>query len=147
MLDPTVMLGTSTPRADPSGDYAWEVFRKADKLRPGAFAALERKALKLVGGPDAPNAPAGRTVYAMLIAEGKADLFLTYCTNAMEAKKEVTGAQIVVLPEELSVGADYGLTVITNAPPDAYRFAMSILSADGQRVLARYGFSAPALPQ
>jgi molybdate transport system substrate-binding protein len=147
MLDPAVKLGTSTPRADPSGDYAWEVFRKADKLRPGAFAALERKALKLVGGPDAPTAPAGRTVYGMLIAEGKADLFLTYCTNAMEAKKEVTGAQIVALPDELAVGADYGLIVIANAPPDAYRFAMSVLSADGQRILAKHGFSAPALPQ
>jgi molybdenum ABC transporter molybdate-binding protein len=147
MLDPAVKLGTSTPRADPSGDYAWEVFRKADKLRPGAFAALERKALKLVGGPDAPTAPAGRTVYGMLIAEGKADLFLTYCTNAMEAKKDVAGAQIVALPEELAVGADYGLTVIANAPPDAYRFAMLILSADGQRILAKHGFTAPALPQ
>jgi molybdate transport system substrate-binding protein len=147
MLDPTVKLGTSTPRADPSDDYAWEVFRKADKLRPGAFATLERKALKLVGGPDAPTAPAGRTVYGMLIAEGKADLFLTYCTNAMEAKKDVAGAQIVALPEELAVGADYGLTVIANAPPDAYRFAMLILSADGQRILAKYGFTAPALPQ
>ena len=147
MLDPTVKLGTSTPRADPSGDYAWEVFRKADKLRPGAFAALERKVLKLVGGPDAPTAPAGRTVYGMLIAEGKADLFLTYCTNAMEAKKDVAGAQIVALPEELAVGADYGLTVIANAPLDAYRFAMLILSADGQRILAKFGFTAPALPQ
>jgi molybdate transport system substrate-binding protein len=147
MLDPTVKLGTSTPRADPSGDYAWEVFRKAERLRPGSFATLERKALKLVGGPDAPSAPAGRTVYGMLIAEGKADLFLTYCTNAMEAKKDVGGAQIIALPDELAVGADYGLTVIANAPPDAYRFAMSILSADGQRVLAKYGFSAPALPQ
>jgi molybdate transport system substrate-binding protein len=147
MLDPTVKLGTSTPRADPSGDYAWEVFRKADKLRPGAFTTLERKALKLVGGPDAPTAPPGRTVYGMLIAEGKADLFLTYCTNAMEAKKEVTGAQIVALPDEIAVGADYGLTVIVNAPPDAYRLAMSILSADGQRILAKYGFSAPAMPQ
>ena len=147
MLDPSVKLGTSTPRADPSGDYAWEVFRKAERLRPGSFATLERKALKLVGGPDAPTAPAGRTVYGMLIAEGKADLFLTYCTNAMEAKKDVGGAQIIALPDELAVGADYGLTVIANAPPDAYRFAMSILSADGQRVLAKYGFSAPALPQ
>jgi molybdenum ABC transporter molybdate-binding protein len=146
-LDPSVKLGTSTPRADPSGDYAWEVFRKADKLRPGAFATLERKALKLVGGPDAPTAPPGRTVYGMLIAEGKADLFLTYCTNAMEAKKEVTGAQIVALPDELAVGADYGPGVIANASPDAYRFAMSILSADGQRILAKHGFSAPALPQ
>src|SRR5215471_12113332 len=147
MLDPIVKLGTSTPRADPSGDYAWEVFRKAEKLRPGAFASLERKALKLVGGPDAPTAPAGRTVYGMLIAEGKADLFLTYCTNATEAKKDVIGAQIVALPDELAVGADYGLTVIANAPSDAYRFAMSILSADAQRVLAKYGFSAPVLPQ
>ena len=83
----------------------------------------------------------------MLIAEGKADLFLTYCTNAMEAKKDVAGAQIVALPEELAVGADYGLTVIANAPPDAYRFAMLILSADGQRILAKFGFTAPALPQ
>jgi len=147
MLDPAVKLGTSMPRADPSGDYAWEVFRKAEMLRPGAFATLERKALKLVGGPDAPTAPAGRTVYGMLIAEGKADLFLTYCTNAMEAKKDVGGAQIVTLPDELAVGADYGLTVIADAPSDAYRFAMSILSADGQQILARYGFSAPALPQ
>src|SRR5215510_454932 len=147
MLDPAVKLGTSTPRADPSGDYAWEVFRKADKLRPGAFATLERKALKLVGGPDAPTAPPGRTVYGMLIADGKADIFLTYCTNAAEAKKEITGAQTIALPEELSVGADYVLTVIADAPADAYRFAMYILSTDGQRVLSKHGFAAPTLAQ
>ncbi|MCZ8285269.1 MAG: molybdate ABC transporter substrate-binding protein, partial [Bacteroidia bacterium] len=39
MLDPAVKLGTSTPKADPSGDYAWEVFRKAEALKPGAYAA------------------------------------------------------------------------------------------------------------
>jgi ABC-type molybdate transport system substrate-binding protein len=147
MLDPNIKLGTSTPRADPSGDYAWEVFRKAETIRPGARATLERKALQLVGGPNAPTAPAGRTVYGMLIAEGKADIFLTYCTNAMEARKEVTAAQVVTLPDALAVGADYGLTVIANAPSDAYRLAMFILSADGQRTLAKYGFAAPALPR
>ena len=31
MLDANVKLGTSTPRADPSGDYAWEVFRRPDE--------------------------------------------------------------------------------------------------------------------
>jgi molybdenum ABC transporter molybdate-binding protein len=147
MLDPNVKLGTSTPRADPSGDYAWEVFHKAEKLRPGAFATLERKALKLVGGPDAPTAPPGRTVYGMLIADGKADIFLTYCTNAAEAKRELAGAELVALPEELAVGADYGLTVIAHAQPDAYRFAMYILSSDGQRVLSKHGFTAAALAQ
>jgi molybdenum ABC transporter molybdate-binding protein len=147
MLDPSVKLGTSTPRADPSGDYAWEVFRKADTLRPGAFATLERKALQLVGGPDAPTAPAGRSVYAMLIAEGKADIFLTYCTNAMQAKGEVAAAQVIALPDALAVGADYGLTVMADASPAAYRLAMFILSADGQRALAKYGFGTPTLPR
>ena len=47
MLDPAVKLGTSTPKADPSGDYAFEVFAKAEKLKPGANAALEKKALQL----------------------------------------------------------------------------------------------------
>src|SRR5690349_9997267 len=28
MMEAKVKLGISTPRADPSGDYAWEVFRK-----------------------------------------------------------------------------------------------------------------------
>src|SRR3954462_4666055 len=38
MLDPAIKLGTSTPKADPSGDYAWAVFRKVDQLQPGSFA-------------------------------------------------------------------------------------------------------------
>ena len=147
MLDPNVKLATSTPRADPSGDYAWEVFRKADKLRPGAFAALEKKALQLVGGPNSPTAPPGRALYGMLMAEGKADIFLTYCTNAREAQAQNPGQQVVTLPDELAVGADYGLTVLAGASPQAYQFAMFILSTDGQRILAKHGFAAPALPQ
>jgi ABC-type molybdate transport system substrate-binding protein len=147
MLDPQVKLGMSTPKADPAGDYALEVFRKADALRPGAFAALERKALQLTGGSAGPSPSAGRGVYGALVAEGKADLFLTYCTNAVAAQKENPGQQIVALPEALAVGADYGLTVISDASPNAYRFAMFILSAEGQRILSSHGFAAPTLPQ
>ena len=147
MLDPDVKLGTSTPRADPSGDYAWEMFRKADALKPGAAAALEKKALQLAGGPTSPAAPPGRALYGMLVAEGKADIFLTYCTNAREAKAQNPDQQIVTLPDELAVGADYGLTVVVGASPQAYQLAMFIMSVDGQRVLAKHGFTAPALPQ
>lgn len=147
MLANDIKLGTSTPRADPSGDYAWEVFRKADKLKPDAFAALEKKALQLVGGPSSPTAPPGQALYGILVAEGKADIFLTYCTNAHQAQAQNPGQQIVALPQELAVGADYGLTVIAGAPPPAYAFASFILSVDGQRILAKHGFTAPALPQ
>jgi molybdate transport system substrate-binding protein len=55
---------------------------------PGAFAALEKKALQLVGGPNSPTAPPGRTIYGALVADGKADIFLTYCTGALEAQRQ-----------------------------------------------------------
>jgi molybdate transport system substrate-binding protein len=59
MLDPAIKLGTSTPNSDPSGDYAFEVFRKADAIRPGARAVLESKALKLTGTTESAMPPAG----------------------------------------------------------------------------------------
>jgi len=147
MLDPGVRLATSTPKADPSGDYAWEVFHKAEKLRPGAFTLLESRALKLVGAPDSALPPNGRTAYGWHVAEGRADIFLTYCTNGMAAQREDAGQQVVPLPDSLAVAADYGMTVMADAPSGAYRFAMFILSAAGQRILAKHGFSAPGLPQ
>ena len=78
---------------------------------------------------------------------GKADVFLTYCTNAVLARKEVPDLQIVQIPEALSVGADYGLIVMDDAPEAAAELALYILSPAGQAVLAEYGFVAGGLPQ
>ena len=147
MLDPKVKLGTSTPKADPSGDYAFEVFRKAEAIKRGAQAALEKKALQLTGGPSSATPPAGRSVYGWNVAEGRADIFLTYCTGAVVAQKENPGQQMVALPNALAVGADYGLTVMAEASPGAYQFVLFILAVDGQKILERHGFSAAGLPQ
>ena len=68
LLDPAVRVGTSTPGADPSGDYTWAFFRNADKARPGAFAVLDAKALQLTGrdvDPQQQEAP-----YASVLLEG-----------------------------------------------------------------------------
>jgi len=142
MLDPTVKLGTSTPKADPSGDYAFDVFGKAEKLRPGARAILAQKALQLTGSATSMQPPRGRAVYGWHVAEGRADIFLAYCTAAREAKQQNPDQQIVALPDNLAVAADYGLTVINGAPPAAAQLAAYILSPAGQRVLASYGFGA-----
>ena len=147
MLDANVKLGTSTPRADPSGDYAWEIFRRVDADRPGAFATLESKALQLVGGAVPTSPSSTRSPYVDFIAEGKADLFLAYCTSAVAAQKDMPGVQIVQLPAKLAVGAAYGLTVMKTAPPAAAEFALFVMSVEGQRTLAKHGFTAPALPQ
>ncbi len=142
MLDPAVKLGSSTPKADPSGDYAFEVFAKAEALKPGARAILEKKALLLTGAADSATAPAGRTLYGWHMTEGHADIFVTYCTNAQLAKKGNPDQQIVALPDSLSVGADYGLTVLNGASPAAQDFAQFILSPDGQKIVVNHGFSA-----
>jgi molybdate transport system substrate-binding protein len=141
MLDPAMILGTSTPKADPSGDYAWEVFKKAGAIKPGAQAVLELKARQLTGTPDSAVPPAGRAIYGWHLAERHADIFLAYCTGAAEAKKQYPDQQIVELPPELAVGADYGLTVINGAPAAADQFAKFVLSDAGQKILVDFGFA------
>jgi molybdate transport system substrate-binding protein len=147
LMDQKVRLGTSTPKADPSGDYAWELFSKADKIKPGSFATLSEKALQLTGGPNSAKAPEGRNQYGWVMGDKKADVFLTYCTNAVLAQRQVSDLKIVKIPEEISVGADYGLIVNKNAPVEAWRFGMYILSPEGQKILKKYGFEASAIPQ
>ncbi len=142
MLDPHMRLGTSTPKADPAGDYAWEMFEKAEKVKPGSFASLSAKALPLTGGPDSAKAPDGRNPYGWVMEEKKADIFLTYCTNAVLAAREVATLQILQIPQELAVGADYGIVVLDGAPVEAWRLAMFILGTEGQKVLAKHGFVA-----
>ena len=140
MLHKDVRVGTSTPKADPSGDYAFALFAKAEKQRAGARAALEAKALQLTGGPTSEKAPDGRNLYGWVMASGKADLFLTYCTNAVLAKRDVPSLQIVQIPAELSVAADYGLIVLKDAPAAALKLADFILGAEGQAILIKHGF-------
>lgn len=147
ILDPAVRLGTSTPKADPSGDYAWQVFEKAEALRPGSFATLDAKALKLTGEPGSAKAPEGRNTYGWVMEQDRADVFLTYCTNAVLARKEVPALQIVSLPDALAVGADYGLIVRADASLEAWRLALFILAPEGQGLLASCGFIGGALPQ
>ncbi len=143
ILQPQVRLGISTPKADPAGDYAWALFQKAEALQPGATARLETKALQLTGGGNSAQAPAGRNTYAWVMEQNRADVFLTYCTNAVAARAEVPSLQVVAVPEALQVGAAYGLTVRAGAPAQAQAFAQAVLQPPAQAVLRRLGFAAP----
>ena len=143
ILQPQVRLGISTPKADPAGDYAWALFQKAEALQPGATARLEAKALQLTGGANSAQAPAGRNTYAWVMDQNRADVFLTYCTNAVAARAEVPSLQVVAVPEALQVGAAYGLTVRAGASAQAQAFAQAVLQPPAQAVFRRLGFAAP----
>jgi ABC-type molybdate transport system substrate-binding protein len=77
---------------------------------------------------------------------GEADIFLTYCTNALQALPPLPALRIVQVPDALAVGADYGLAVLNGARPEAHAFARFVLSAPGQEMLVRHGFAPIARP-
>jgi ABC-type molybdate transport system substrate-binding protein len=143
MLDPAVRLATSTPVADPSGDYAWEVFRRVEQSgRADASRILGAKALQLTGGPASPPAPPGPgSVYGNWVAQGGADIFLTYCTNATVAAREQPALQVVALPAAIDVSASYGIVALAGASAPGRDFVAFVLGPRGQAILARHGFA------
>ncbi|BBD67259.1 molybdenum ABC transporter periplasmic molybdate-binding protein [Nostoc commune NIES-4072] len=148
LLKPEIKVGTSTPIADPSGDYAWQIFDKTNQVKSGNSQILKNKALQLVGGnPNAPIVPNGKNNLVYFLEETKqADIFLSYYTSGKTAQAVEGGEnlQIVELPDYLATKANYGLATLKNADPDGEKLAEYILSPDGQEILAKYGFSAPS---
>ena len=145
LLDESVKLGISTPKADPSGDYAFALFDRIETrgaAPAGSAARLKAKALQLTGGPDSPAPPKDRNIYGALLAGGEADVFITYCTNAEIARREQP-LQVLTLPDDLNVSATYGLSLLRPVSQAALRFVAHLRGAPRQRRLAAWGFAAP----
>jgi molybdate transport system substrate-binding protein len=146
LLDADVRVATSTPRADPAGDYAFEMFERIESsgaAPSGSAQALKAKALLLTGGPQSAPPPADRNVYGVLMAEGRADVFITYCTNATLARREVPGLQVLDIPADINVSALYGITRIWPASDAGAAFIEFVLSDAGQALLLQQGFRRP----
>lgn len=139
MLDPkTVGIGTSTPKADPGGDYAWMVFARAEQARPGAGKVIESKARQLVGGSHNPPVPAGKDAMTYFFDQHRIDISLGYCSSRQTAPDPVFTT--VELPPELAVKADYGMSVLGHREA-ALRFALFVMSPEAQRLIGLYGFT------
>jgi molybdate transport system substrate-binding protein len=146
LLDPTVKLGTSTPKADPAGDYTWLMFHKIDATRPGAFAPLDQKAQQIVGGP-ANNAPVdGKDPAAAALLAGKIDVMIGYCSGSKRMQSQAPEVKMVAIPKEIATGPEYGLAVLKSADPHAEDLALFMLSPEGQQIFAQYGFAPVGLP-
>jgi molybdate transport system substrate-binding protein len=146
LLDPGVKLGTSTPKADPAGDYTWLMFHRADAIRPGAYAILDQKAQQIVGGPTN-NAPVdGKDPAAAALLSGKIDVMIGYCSGRERMVKAVPELQAVEVPKEIAAGPEYGLAILKGADPRAEDLALFMLSPEGQQVFAQFGFAPVGLP-
>jgi molybdenum ABC transporter molybdate-binding protein len=147
LLDPAVKIGTSTPKADPLGDYTLELYHRAETLHPSAEKALLAKSTEIFGGASN-NAPVGGVdpVVARL-QDGTADVVFAYCSGRERLVPMLADLVITDLPAELRVGPEYGLAVLKGAGPKAKDLALFILSPEGQQILAKRGFVPVTLPQ
>jgi molybdate transport system substrate-binding protein len=146
LLDPRVRIGISTPRADPSGDYAFQMFERVESAGvgpTGSAEVLKGKALQLTGGPNSAPPPADRNIYGVLVVAGAADMFITYCTSAAVAAAEQPTLKVWALPATVNVSAQYGIAVLRPVSAQAQRFVDFVLGERGQRILAAQGFAPP----
>jgi molybdate transport system substrate-binding protein len=148
LLDAAVKLGTSTPKADPAGDYTWAMFHRADAIHPGAYAILDRKAQKIVGGTLAPSAEASSAgdPVAAAFSDGRIDVMIGYCSGRQRMLAAIPGLQFVKLPRAISTGPEYGLAILKGAKPQADDFALYLLSPAAQQIFAQHGFAPIGLP-
>ena len=129
LLEGDVRIGTSTPGADPGGDYAHRLFDRTEALRPGARARLLARARALVGGRDSPAA----SPYSYL-ERGEVDVFIGYASAAVGV---ADGFEAVVPPQALAVMATYGLVALSAG---ADSLAASIASPAATPTLIQHGF-------
>jgi len=145
LLDPSVRIGTSTPKADPGGDYTWEMFQRIGQHNPGAFAVLDAKARKIVGGSTAAD-PSDPDPIASAFARGDITVMIAYCSGAEQRRQATPDIQVVPVPAPYATGPEYGLALTSLEKPAAVGLMLAILSPEGQATLARFGFDPVGLP-
>jgi molybdate transport system substrate-binding protein len=141
LLDPAVKLGASTPKADPAGDYTWAMFHKIDATHPGAFATLDGKAQKIIGGGPVNGDPVADAFKA-----GTIDVMIGYCSGRRRMLSSTPELQVVEVPGEIAARPEYGFAILKDANPRTEDLALYILSPEGQQVLAQFGFAPVGLP-
>lgn len=145
LIDPGVRIGTSTPEKDPSGDYAWAIFRRVERIRPGSFAVLDGKAQKLVGGSETVVAPGTYGPVADALQSGRVDIFLGYATGMRLLEAELEGVGLVDIPADINVTPEYGMAALKGCRPQALSFALFVMSVQGQALLSQSGFQPVAI--
>ena len=95
--------------------------------------------------PGAPPPKSGDTD-ADAILNGRVDASIVYCSGRDRYARLLPDAKLIEFSSDLQVGPEYGLAVMKDARPGALMLALTILSPEGQKVLADRGFHPVAGP-
>lgn len=137
LLAKDVRIRTSTPVADPSGDYAWAIFERIDGLRPGAAAQLKEKAQASMSLPLKPAA-ANQNPLAELFNSHQIDLTISYCSGTPALLRDAPDLASLEVPAALDPHPIDGMAVLSDTPA-VLRLALWLLSEEGQAAVAQEG--------
>lgn len=137
LTDPSIIVGTSTPGCDPSGDYTWQLFDRVEHHHSGAGEYLKLNAKQLVGGKNSLQVPATEIASAWLIRQGLADVFVGYAHYAQWLQHD-TDIAAITIPDADNIFATYALALHSDV---AQPLAEYLLSNDVQQQFVSAGFS------
>jgi ABC-type molybdate transport system substrate-binding protein len=146
LLKDGVRIGVSPASIDPLGDYTVRLFEIVDKLRPGSGETLRKRAVVIDNSSGSPPPRTGDSSLDALV-DGRIDLAIVYCSAKARYARLDPSLALVPFPSSLAVGPQYGLAVIKGAKPEAMLLALTILSPEGQKILATNGFRSVGNPE
>jgi ABC-type molybdate transport system substrate-binding protein len=137
LLSSGVRVKTSTPVADPGGDYAWAIFDRINHLRPGSGTILKQKAQSLMNLVATPSS-ASQSPAAALFESKLIDLSITYCSASASLVRDTPWLASLPVPAQLDPHPVYGLALLSDSTA-AMKLALFLLSEKGQEIVARNG--------
>ena len=136
LLTAGLRIGTSTPHADPGGDYAQKLFDLTARWGKKFPAMLRAKSRALVGGAVPGKVAKTVTVREVLLSR-QADVFLSYASNAGNYPAE--SFRTLQIPADENVDARYGMLLMT---PRAAPLSRWLESQEALRLMSEAGFRA-----
>lgn len=136
LMDPNVTLATSSPHADPAGDYTWKMFEKIDKTIPGAFNKITGHANHLL---DA-------ALVMPVLKSGNADLGILYASQLLELKRSGAKINIIPISKKYNTKAKFTASVLNRSKYKTLDedFIRLLFSKKGKKILKYWGFSPAA---
>ncbi|MHB1661724.1 MAG: molybdate ABC transporter substrate-binding protein [bacterium] len=133
LIDPNVTLATSSPHADPAGDYTWKMFRIIDKQNPGAFEKITNHANHLL---DA-------ALVMPVLESGNTDLGILYESQLLELKRNGAKINIIPISKKYNTKAKFTASVLNQSKYKSLDedFIRLLFSENGKKILKYWGFS------
>jgi molybdenum ABC transporter molybdate-binding protein len=133
LMDANVALTTSSPHADPAGDYTWKMFQIINRQFPGAFKKITGHANRLL---DA-------ALVMPVLESGNTDLGILYTSQLLELKRSGANINIIHISKKYNAKAKFTASVLNRSKYKSLGrdFIKLLFSKNGKKILKYWGFS------